>query len=75
MGASGSRSASKGEHAHAIQVALKEEEQAGPDPAGRALRALQDLQKTLHLLTPAQQWDVKKELPFATTEWQEGLAL
>lgn len=37
-----------------------------------ALRALQD---TLHLLTPAQQSLVRKEHPFATGEWLDGLAL
>lgn len=41
----------------------------------RAIVALKELQKTLHLLSPAEQWEVKKSLPFATTEWQEGLAL
>ena len=38
-------------------------------------QALKELQETLHRLTPAEQWEVKKALPFATSEWQEGLAL
>jgi len=29
----------------------------------------------LHQLTPAEQWEVKRSLGFATTEWQEGLSL
>ena len=43
--------------------------------ATRAIEALQELQNTLHTLSPAEQWEVKKALPFATTEWQEGLSL
>ena len=43
--------------------------------AERAIRALRELQSTLHLLTPREQWEVKKVLPFATTEWQSGMAL
>ena len=43
--------------------------------SGRTVLALKELQETLHRLTPAEQWEVKKALPFATSEWQEGLAL
>ena len=41
----------------------------------RAIEALKELQRTLHVLSPAEQWEVKKSMPFATAEWQEGLAL
>ena len=46
-----------------------------PSGAERTIQALQELQKTLHVLTPAEQWEVKRAMSFATTEWQEGLAL
>ena len=32
--------------------------------SGRTVLALKELQETLHRLTPAEQWEVKKALPF-----------
>ena len=45
------------------------------DSTVATVEALQTLQKTLHTLTPRQQSDVKKLLPFAASEWLDGLAL
>lgn len=45
------------------------------DNVAEAVEALKTLQRTLHLLTPRDQSDVKRKLPFATSEWLEGLAL
>ena len=39
------------------------------------VEALQTLQRTLHLLTPREQADVRTTLPFAASEWLEGVAL
>ena len=44
-------------------------------PAERVVEALRELQQTLHMLTPAEQSEVKRDIPIATQEWQEGLAI
>ena len=45
------------------------------DRVADSIAALQTLQQTLHLLTPLEQSEIKKALPFASTEWLDGLAL
>jgi len=44
------------------------------DQVSQTVQALQDLQKTLHNLTPAEQARVQAKLPFAASEWLQGLA-
>ena len=44
------------------------------DQVSQTVQALQDLQKTLHNLTPAEQARVQATLPFAASEWLQGLA-
>ena len=44
-----------------------------PDQVSRTVEALQALQRTLHTLTPADQARVQATLPFAATEWLQGL--
>ena len=43
--------------------------------AERTIAALQELQETLHLLTPAEKSEVRCAMPFASPEWLDGLAL
>ena len=53
-------------------------EKASPKGADRVkatVEALETLQQTLHELTPREQSDVRRKLPFAAAEWLEGLAL
>lgn len=45
------------------------------DPVASSIEALKTLQKTLHMLSPADKSAVKQQLPFAASEWLEGLAL
>jgi len=44
------------------------------DQVSQTVHALQDLQRTLHNLTPAEQARVQAALPFAASEWLQGLA-
>ena len=44
------------------------------DQVSQTVQALQALQKTLHNLTPAEQARVQATLPFAASEWLQGLA-
>jgi len=41
----------------------------------RVVAALQELQSTLHVLDPADKSEVRQAMPFATSEWLDGLAL
>lgn len=41
--------------------------------AERVVGALKELQETLHLLTPAEQSEVRRSMPFASSEWLDGL--
>ena len=43
--------------------------------SARAIHALRELKDTLHLLTPAEKSEVKAAMPFASSEWLDGLAL
>ena len=61
--------------AYRAQAKAVGEENDGSDRSEEVVKSLRALQNTLHLLTPAQQSEVKKELPFATGEWLDGLAL
>jgi len=45
------------------------------DEVSATVEALETLQNTLHKLTPRQCSDVRRKLPFAASEWLEGLAL
>lgn len=45
------------------------------DPVDSTVEAIKTLQEHLHNLTPYDQSRVKKELAFATAEWQQGLSL
>jgi len=54
------------------KAAGKEADEHAPT---KCIAALKELQQTLHTLTPAEQYEVKRQLGFATTEWQHGLSL
>ena len=43
--------------------------------AERVVAALRELQATLHILHPGEKSEVRAEMPFATSEWLDGLAL
>jgi len=52
-----------------------EQSSSRPSNVERVVAALRELQATLHILHPGEKTEVRAEMPFATSEWLDGLAL